>query len=49
MFGYGFWDDLKIFLFIVLLMFLIPIVGGAGFSVANHLFGDAMSSCEVRK
>jgi hypothetical protein len=46
---WGFWDDLKIFLFIVLLMFLIPIVGGAGFSVANHLFRDAMSSCEVRE
>jgi hypothetical protein len=46
---WGFWDDLKTFLFIVFLMFFIPIVGGAGFSVANHFFGDAMSSCEVRK
>jgi hypothetical protein len=46
---WGFWDDLKIFLFIVCLMFLIPIVGGAGFSIAYHLFGDVKSSCEVRK
>ena len=46
---WGLWDDLKMFLFIVLLMFLIPIVGGAGFSVANYLFGDNMSSYEARK
>jgi hypothetical protein len=44
-----FWTDLKMFLIVVLLMFLVPIMGGAGFSVANHLFGDAMSSCEVSK
>lgn len=46
---WGFWDDLKMFLIVVLLMFLVPIVSGVGFLVANHLFGNAMSSCEVRK
>lgn len=49
MFGYGFWDDVRVFISVILLAFLVPIAGIGGFAVSKYLICDVAKSCEVRK
>ena len=49
MFGYGFWDDVRYFVGMVLVTFFIPIAGITGMVTAKYLICDVAKHCEVRK
>ena len=49
MFGYRFWDDVRMFVAMVLLAFFVPVAGITGIVVAKHLICDVAKYCEVRK
>lgn len=49
MFGLGFWEDVRNFMGMLLLVFFIPIVFMGGLAVSKYLICDIAKSCEVRK
>lgn len=49
MFGYGFWNDVKNFVGMVLLAVFILITGATGMVAAKYLICDVVKYCEVRK
>jgi hypothetical protein len=49
MFGYGFWDDVRVFIGLVLLAFFIPIASIGGVVVSKYLIHIVANTCEVRQ
>lgn len=49
MFRWGFWDDVRMFVGMVLLAFFFPVAGITGIVVAKYLICDVAKYCEVRK
>ena len=44
-----FWDDLRMFIMVVMLAFLVPMAGVSGVIVSQHLICHIAKSCEVVK
>ena len=40
-----FWDDLRMFIIIIMLIFLAPIAAMSGMSVSHYLICDVAKSC----
>lgn len=44
-----FWDDLRMFIMVVILAFLVPMAGVSGVIVSQYLICDIAKSCEKLK
>ena len=44
-----FWDDLRMFIMVVMLAFLVPMAGVSGVITSQYLICNIAKSCEVVK
>ena len=44
-----FWDDLRMFIIVVMLAFLVPMAGVSGVIASQYLICNIAKSCEVVK